>query len=49
MGQFFAANGLVVCSISTIVMQLDSTRSIFCTKRRYVLPALARSVVAHLG
>jgi len=31
--RFIAANGLVVCSISTIVNRLESTRSNSCTKR----------------
>lgn len=31
--QFIAVDGLVVCSISTIVKQLESTRSNSCTKR----------------
>lgn len=39
MSPFNVVNGLVVCSISTIVMQLDSTRSIYGTKRGWQLTA----------
>jgi len=41
--RFIAANGLVVCSISTIVKRLESTRSNSCTKR--VFPPADRAVV----
>jgi hypothetical protein len=33
MSQFNAVNALAVCSISTIVKRLESTRSISCTRR----------------
>jgi transposase-like protein len=33
MSQFIAVNGLAVCSITTIVKQLESMRSVICTIR----------------